>query len=171
MTVMVMIARHLLAILILPFMAAVVVPYWLLSSLADTDTRWIGDWPFEWIARSLGALVLVGGLALFSWCVISFARVGRGTLAPWDPTQNLVAVGPYRFSRNPMITGVALVLAGEALIFGSFALGFWAAVFVVVNQVYFIAWEEPDLASRFGASYLDYKAKVPRWLPLWKPRA
>jgi protein-S-isoprenylcysteine O-methyltransferase Ste14 len=171
MTAMVMIARHLLAILILPFMAAVVLPYWLLSYFADADTRWRNVWPLEWIPRSLGALVLVGGLALFGWCLVSFAKVGHGTLAPWDPTEDLVAAGPYRYSRNPMITGVAFVLIGEAIVFGSTVLGLWAAVFVLVNQVYFIAWEEPDLASRFGASYLAYKATVPRWIPIWKPRA
>jgi protein-S-isoprenylcysteine O-methyltransferase Ste14 len=45
-----------------------------------------------------------------------FAKVGQGTLAPWDPTRNLVAVGPYRFVRNPMISGVALMLMGQALL-------------------------------------------------------
>ena len=165
-----MIIRHLLAIMILPVMAAVVMPFWLLSSFADVDTRWNNISALEWLPRGLGVVLLVAGLALFSWCLIFFARVGRGTLAPWDPPSNLVAVGPYRYSRNPMITGVVSVLAGEALIWGSWVVGLWAAIFVLINHTYFVLLEEPDLAARFGASYAAYKARVPRWVPLWKPR-
>jgi protein-S-isoprenylcysteine O-methyltransferase Ste14 len=99
---------------------------------------------------------------LFSWCVALFARVGRGTLAPWDATRNLVAVGPYRFVRNPMISGVAMMLIGEALIFGSWVLGLWASVFVAINHLYFVYSEEPGLERRFGKSYKLCKATLLR---------
>ena len=69
-----------------------------------------------------------------------------------------------------MITGVVSVLAGEALIWGSWVVGLWAAIFVLINHTYFVLLEEPDLAARFGASYAAYRARVPRWVPLWKPR-
>src|SRR6185503_10196352 len=107
--------RHLLAILLLPFLVVVVGPYWLLHTFAVGDTRWAGDSFIVWLARSIGVLFITAGLGLFGWCVSLFARVGQGTLAPWDPTCNLVAVGPYRFVRNPMISGVALLLLGESL--------------------------------------------------------
>jgi protein-S-isoprenylcysteine O-methyltransferase Ste14 len=115
--------------------------------------------------RGLGAILLVGGIILFSWCVVLFARVGRGTLAPWDPTQRLVAVGPYRYVRNPMISGVAAVLSGQVLLTGSRMLALWLLVFVAINQAYFLLWEEPGLERRFGESYREYKARVPRWIP------
>jgi protein-S-isoprenylcysteine O-methyltransferase Ste14 len=161
--------RHLLAILLLPFTVVVVVPYWLLTSFAVIDTRWDHISLPEWLARSVGVLLLLGGLGLFSWCVSLFAIVGRGTLAPWDPTRELVAAGPYRYVRNPMISGVASMLTGQALTWGSWVMGVWAAVFVLMNHVYFVSWEEPDLERRFGASYVTYEAKVPRWIPRWKP--
>jgi protein-S-isoprenylcysteine O-methyltransferase Ste14 len=110
-------------------------------------------------------VLLVAGLALFGWCVGLFARVGRGTLAPWDPTRNLVAVGPYRYVRNPMISGVALMLLGQALLWGSRALGIWTGSFVLINHVYFVLSEEPGLERRFGEKYRLYKANVPRWIP------
>ena len=157
--------RHLLAILLLPFVVTVVVPRWLLRDWAGADTRWPAASSLGTGGRALGVLLLVAGLSLFAWCVTLFARVGRGTLAPWDPTQRLVAVGPYRYVRNPMISGVAAILAGEALFFGSRVLAVWLGVFVAVNHVYFLIAEEPGLARRFGRSYLDYKAAVPRWLP------
>ncbi len=155
--------RHLLAILALPVVMAVLVPTWLLTQNAVSDTRWPA--PIAWPMRALGAIVLLGGLFLFAWCVSLFARVGRGTLAPWDPTHNLVAVGPYQYVRNPMITGVAAILAGQALITGSRALALWLLFFVAINFIYFVLVEEPGLARRFGAPYLEYKARVPRWIP------
>jgi protein-S-isoprenylcysteine O-methyltransferase Ste14 len=76
-----------------------------------------------------------GWFALFCWCVGLFARIGKGTLAPWDPTRNLVAVGPYRFVRNPMIIGVALMLFGQALFRLSVVLGLWAFFFLCINHL------------------------------------
>ena len=118
--------------------------------------------------RVAGALVFGLGLALFTWCVALFARVGRGTLAPWDPTKQLVVVGPYRHVRNPMITGVATMLAGEALFFHSARIGYWLLLFLAINQVYFLLLEEPGLLARFGDDYARYRAAVPRWVPRWR---
>ena len=157
--------RHLLALLILPFMVVVAVPYWLLTTFAAADTRWAGDSLIVWLPRSAGALFMVGGFVLFSWCVSLFARVGQGTLAPWDPTRNLVVVGPYRYVRNPMISGVALMLLGQAMFWPSLAIGIWAGAFILINHLYFVFLEEPGLERRFGESYRHYKATVPRWLP------
>lgn len=164
-----MLLRHLLAILLLPFVVVVLVPTWLLSAFAAGDSRWAGGSLAGWAARALGAACLLGGLALFGWCVRLFASVGRGTLAPWDPTHSLVAVGPYRLVRNPMISAVALMLIGQALLWGSWVVGLWAAAVIAINHVYFVLSEEPGLERRFGAPYRQYKASVPRWLPRWRP--
>jgi protein-S-isoprenylcysteine O-methyltransferase Ste14 len=162
---MLTVLRHLLAVLLLPVVMTVVVPSWLLGRFADIDTRWRATSALAWPLRGLGAIVLAGGIILFSWCVVLFARVGRGTLAPWDPTRRLVAVGPYRYVRNPMISGVAAVLSGQVLLTGSRILALWLVVFVAINQAYFLLSEEPALERRFGESYREYKARVPRWIP------
>lgn len=157
--------RHVVAVLLLPVVMSVVVPSWLLTRYALVDTRWPAGSALAWIMRALGASVLFAGLGLFSWCLLLFARVGRGTLAPWDPTQRLVAVGPYRYVRNPMISGVAAVLAGEVLVTGSRILALWLVLFVTFNYAYFVLVEEPGLERRFGVPYREYKARVPRWIP------
>ena len=154
--------RHTLSILLLPFLAVVGVPYWLLTAFAAGDYRWSGGSLTVWLLRPIGAFFFIAGFALFSWCVGLFARVGQGTLAPWDPTRNLVAVGPYCYVRNPMITGVALMLIGQTLLWGSWLVGLWACVFVGVNHIYFLLSEEPGLEKRFGERYRVYKANVPR---------
>ena len=64
-----------------------------------------------------------------------------------------------------MITGVATVLAGQALVTGSWILAAWMLTFVAINFVYFVTVEEPGLERRFGDPYREYKARVPRWVP------
>jgi protein-S-isoprenylcysteine O-methyltransferase Ste14 len=162
---MLLLLRHLFAILVLPVVMAGVIPRWLLTGYAHLDSRWSADSMLAWVMRAAGTILLAAGFGLFCWCVALFARVGRGTLAPWDPTQELVAVGPYRYVRNPMITGVATALAGLASFTGSWVLAVWLGVFVSINFAYFVLIEEPGLEHRFGASYREYKARVPRWIP------
>jgi protein-S-isoprenylcysteine O-methyltransferase Ste14 len=165
----VLVLRHLLAVLLLPGMVVVAAPAWVRSALRDGDSRWLdGSWSW-WVGRASGVGTLAIGLALAAWCVALFARVGQGTLAPWDPTRRLVVVGPYRHMRNPMITGVASLLAGQVLWSGSWKLATWLAVFVAVNHVYFLAVEEPGLVARFGQAYRAYADQVPRWFPRWTP--
>jgi protein-S-isoprenylcysteine O-methyltransferase Ste14 len=147
--------RHLAAIALLPGTVTVVVPTLLLS---DAE---LAPWPLA----VLGAALMAAGLGLIAWTVALFAGVGRGTLAPWDPTSRLVVRGPYRHVRNPMISGVLALLLGEAALFGSLALLAWFACVFAVNAVYFVLVEEPGLRRRFGAEYDAYAASVPRWLP------
>lgn len=167
---MLALARHLLSILLLPFMVTVVVPRWLLGTDAGA-MRWGGTSAADWLSLAAGAQVFAGGFALFAWCVLLFARVGQGTLAPWDPTQRLVAVRPYRHVRNPMISGVLLMLVGEALLWRSGALALWAGAFLLINHVYFLLSEEPGMEKRFGDSYRVYRSHVPRWIPRMTPWA
>lgn len=124
---------------------------------------------FDPIRVALGALFVAGGFAMWVWTVRLFARIGKGTLAPWDPTERLVIEGPYAHVRNPMITAVLAVLLGEALIFGSTAIALWAAIFAVINHVFFLAYEEPAVERRFGEEYRRYKEHVPRWIPRRSP--
>lgn len=83
------------------------------------------------------------------------ARVGQGTLAPWDPTQHLVVEGMYRHVRNPMIAGVFAVLLGEAWLAASVPLFLWCTFFVLVNALYIPLLEEPGLVKRFGDECKD----------------
>ena len=153
--------RHLRAIALLPGVVTIVVPVLLLA----------GDGPdFSWLAIP-GAVLVGAGFALWVWTVRLLARIGKGTLAPWDPTERLVVAGPYRYVRNPMITAVLTVLIGEALLFGSWAIAVWAAAFFALNWPWFVLHEEPRLERRFGDEYRAYKRAVPRWLPrLRSPR-
>src|SRR4029450_3984661 len=143
---MILLLRHLLSITILPFSVAVLVPLWIARqnavrfALADSA---------PWLALQLAGLIALGvGLALFFASLQRFASEGEGTLAPWDPPRALVVRGPYRYVRNPMISGVIFVLFGEALLLLSPAHGGWAAAFPLLNLVYIPLVEEAQLAGR-----------------------
>jgi protein-S-isoprenylcysteine O-methyltransferase Ste14 len=149
-----MLVRHLLAIVLLPGTATIIVPALLARDPEPTT-----------LGVVLGAPLILAGAALWAWTARLLARVGRGTLAPWDPTSRLVGRGPYAHVRNPMITGVAAVLFGEAALLGSLGVLIWALVFVAVNAIYLPLVEERGLARRFGEPYEAYRRRVPRWLP------
>lgn len=153
--------RHLRAIGLLPVTVTIVVPGLILWRTGAE----LAPWPLATVG-----VVLIGiGLALVTWTVSLFARIGKGTLAPWDPTSRLVVVGPYRHVRNPMISGVLTVLLGEAALFGSLPLLVWFGAAFAVNAIYFPLVEEPGLRKRFGVDYDAYRANVPRWLPRLRP--
>ncbi len=147
--------RQLAAVVLLPGTVAVLIPALLLG---DAE---IAPWPLALV----GGAMLAFGLCMIGWTVALFAGVGRGTLAPWDPPERLVVRGPYRYVRNPMITGVGTILAGEALFFRSWGIAIQLVIFAVVNAIYFPLVEEPGLRERFGVEYEEYCARVPRWLP------
>ena len=154
-------ARQLAAVALLPVTVTLVVPG-LILWWSGTDG---GGWA---LGLAGGALVAVG-IALVAWTATLFARVGRGTIAPWDPTASLVVLGPYRHVRNPMISGVLAMLLGEAAIFASVPLLLWFAGVFAVNALYLPLVEEPGLRKRFGSDYDAYRANVPRWLPRLSP--
>jgi protein-S-isoprenylcysteine O-methyltransferase Ste14 len=110
------------------------------------------------------------GALLALWCVITFALVGRGTPAPFDPPRRLVKRGPYAVVRNPMYVGAALALAGAALVYGSLALAVCCAGFVLVTHLFVVLYEEPTLRRLFGPEYDDYRTRVARWTPHWPRR-
>jgi protein-S-isoprenylcysteine O-methyltransferase Ste14 len=157
--------RHARAIVLLPGTVTIAVPALLLLTGEGPDPGFGLNGAAVAIPVAIGAALIAAGLALWLWTVRLFARVGRGTLAPWDPTRRLVVEGPYRHVRNPMISAVASVLLGEALLLGSTELLMWFALFLAINTAYFALVEEPGLERRFGDEYREYRRTVPPWLP------
>ena len=153
--------RQARAIALLPGTVALVVPAVL---VATYDTQ------FDPWRALLGAPLLAGGFAMWLWTVRLFARIGRGTLAPWDPTERLVVEGPlrprsqpddHRRARRAGRRGPRLRLDRDR------DLG--CGLFVVVNHVFFLVYEEPAVERRFGEEYRRYKQNVPRWIPRRTP--
>lgn len=116
-------------------------------------------------AHLAGAALVLFGAFIALWSAGLFAIVGKGTPAPIDPPQELVIVGAFRFVRNPMYVGMALVLLGEALAFASWILLAYALIVVSAFIAFVHLYEEPVLRRKFGKAYEDYCRQVGRWLP------
>src|SRR5687768_10756148 len=98
--------KHLRDILILPFSVTVIVPYLLYNPQGTRMHHLL-------YLKVMGVIIGLFGLALFLYTVFLFKTIAKATLAPWSEKQKLVVVGPYRYCRNPMISGVLFVLVGE----------------------------------------------------------
>jgi protein-S-isoprenylcysteine O-methyltransferase Ste14 len=159
--------RHLAAIAILPFTVTILVPIWIARS--NGVVLALGKSGAAIAVQLAGLLVTGVGLLLFAASLRRFATEGRGTLAPWDPPRALVVRGPYRFVRNPMISGVIFILFGEALMLLSRPHAIWAAAFLAMNLIHIPLVEEPQLEARFGESYREYCRHVGRFLPRLRP--
>jgi protein-S-isoprenylcysteine O-methyltransferase Ste14 len=159
--------RHLLSIAALPFMVAVVVPIWL-ARRYDVHPAF-GATLLQIVAQIAGVTLCAIGAFLFATSLRRFATEGEGTLAPWDPPRRLVLHGPYRYVRNPMISGVVFVVFGEALVLLSRPHLTWALTFLAINLLYIPLLEEPQLKGRFGADYVEYCRHVPRLIPRLRP--
>ena len=118
-----------------------------------------------WLAIPVAAV----GLFLAGSSMRMFFRFGEGTAAPWDPPTRLVVRGVYRYVRNPMLSGVILLLIFESLFFQSWPLAIWAGVFFAGNAAYFPLFEEPGLRKRFGDDYRVDCENVGRWIPKLRP--
>ena len=147
-----MLWRALFAFLALPGVVAFLIPLWL--------ARPLGAHPFN----PLGLIPLGIGLIALLWCVRDFYVAGKGTLAPWAPPRNLVVVGLYRLTRNPMYLSVLLILCGWALGFRMRALWTYTGAVLILFQVRVLGFEEPWLARTHGEAWERYRTNVPRWL-------
>ncbi|MFM7347464.1 MAG: methyltransferase family protein, partial [Tagaea sp.] len=128
---------------------------------------WLAGGPaLEFPGRTTLALHAAAlGLAIEIVAALAFVK-RRTTLLPWAPdrSETLVTSGLFRFSRNPMHAGQALLLAAWVLYLGTWIA--WLALpgYVLYMNRFQIGPEERMLAAKFGAAYDDYRARVRRWL-------
>lgn len=113
----------------------------------------------------VGAAVAVAilGLGLMAGAIGLFRRTGQDP-KPWKATPEVISDGVYRFTRNPMYVGMALLQAGIGIGLAN------AWIVALVPPVLFIVYatairpEEAYLERKFGERYSAYKNSVRRWL-------
>ena len=117
----------------------------------------------------VGGIMVVAAAAILLHAFARFALEGMGTPAPVAPTEKLVVGGIYRHVRNPMYVAVLSIILGQALIFSSWAVLAYGLVGAAAMISFVKLYEEPTLASRYGAEYETYRRAVPSWLPRITP--
>jgi protein-S-isoprenylcysteine O-methyltransferase Ste14 len=150
-----LVLRNVVFLVVVPAAGAVYGPWWILT--------WGGRAarPVIWPA----VVLILLGIGLYVWCVWVFAFVGRGTPAPWDAPRRFVAVGPYRWVRNPIYIAALFVIGGEAWLFLSLPLLLYAAVLAIAVHLFVLGYEEPTLRRHFGEEYEAYRRTGSRWIP------
>ena len=152
--------KVLLLFLLVPGIADVLVP-WIILTTSGTFTMPVIGW-----LQITGIVLVCAGLAISIWVLQALARFGRGTPAPFDPPRQFVRRGLFRWVRNPLYLGAAILIPlGEALFFRSWQLLVYAVILFMVLHLYIVLVEEKELERRFGKPYLKYKRTVPRWIP------
>lgn len=152
---MVLLLKNLLFTVLAPGTVAICIPLLIARERSAGSGAWV-------VAAS--ALFLLGA-AIYSWCVWDFATFGRGTPAPMDAPKKLVVRGLYRYTRNPMYVGVLTVILGWALLFKAAGVVLYALCVWLCFHLFVLLYEEPHLRDLFGGPYVEYCARVGRWLP------
>jgi protein-S-isoprenylcysteine O-methyltransferase Ste14 len=112
---------------------------------------------------SSGGVLILIGMSLILWAVRLFARAGT-TIKPFEASTKMIVAGPYRWSRNPIYLGMAMILLGIGLALGTLTPFAILPLFVWLIQKNFIAHEEAMLDKSFGPAYAEYKKRIRRWL-------
>jgi protein-S-isoprenylcysteine O-methyltransferase Ste14 len=134
---------------------------WLLESRVKR-VRLAGGIATAHALEILGVAMLAAGLVLMLWGLLTFARVRTGII-PHRPATQIVQHGPYRFTRNPMYTGMATAYLGGTFIMNSaWALALLPFVMFALYHLV-IKREEYYLFSAFPAEYGEYTKRVRRW--------
>jgi protein-S-isoprenylcysteine O-methyltransferase Ste14 len=150
-----------------PFYFAVLIPLALIiapwaCSLLTPHYGWVMGRPSAW--QLFGLILVAVSIACIIWIIVLHYNAAPEGWEFERTPKYLLRRGPYRFTRNPSFLSVLIIGLGWAFFYGSLSiligvfLGWMLFNFVVVPH------EERDLEARFGASYLEYRNRVPRWL-------
>jgi protein-S-isoprenylcysteine O-methyltransferase Ste14 len=132
--------------------------YFLFDRLAGLHYE-IGAW------RWLGAAIFTLSTAVYLAIAYHLTNRGRGAFVEFDPPSKLVTTGPYRWVRNPISVCCLVMVAGEAIMLSSTGIALMVLIGIAIAHAQAMLLEEPLLEKRFGEQYLDYKARVRRFIP------
>ena len=129
--------------------------------------RWFSlPWPLpNGISFIIASLLIAAGAGETAWSALHFLKV-KGTPVPFNPPPVLVTTGPYRFVRNPMLTGVFLLFFGIGFAIKSLSLVvFFTPLYILAHVWELKNIEEPELAKRLGEDYVAYRRRTPMFVP------
>ena len=111
----------------------------------------------------IGIILILGGILIDIWAWALFKK-NKTTLSPYKRPLKFVNSGLFKISRNPMYSGMDLVLWGLSIFLCSLITFVFPILFIILIKKLFIRFEEEKLEKRFGKKYFNYKKKVRRWI-------
>lgn len=123
--------------------------------------HFLSRWSYLWISLP----VVMCGTLLVMWSIFHFVKA-RGTPVPCNPPPTLVTAGPYKHARNPMLSGLFILLFGLGGLLRSVSLTFvFTPLFICLNILELKIIEEPELVRRLGDEYINYRKRTPMFVP------
>ena len=130
---------------------------WTLDSIVFSFSVLLNDF-VPWIVRLILFIVVIA-------IAFAFIRVSHNTLFRQPENKDeLITNGILGHVRNPMYFGVLLIyLAFIFLSISLISVALWIIIIVIYDKL--ASFEEKQLEKLFGEKYLEYKKKVPKWIP------
>jgi len=155
---------------LMPLILYVIIALFILASF------WVDRWlalpvfRFTWWGIGISIFLLILGFVIDAWIVVTFRRAS-GTPMPFKPPAWLITTGVYAHVRNPMAIAGILIGEGLGFLLGSLSLILiFVPLLTLLGFLYLRAVEERELELRFGKEYLEYKKKVPMFVPRFRRR-
>jgi protein-S-isoprenylcysteine O-methyltransferase Ste14 len=112
----------------------------------------------------LSSLLLIGGALTLVSLTFRAMKQADTPVNPRQPVTTLLVDGPFRISRNPIYLSLTMLYTGIAMLVNTlWPMLFLPLVLLLINRVV-IDREERYLERKFGRQYVDYKARVRRWI-------
>jgi len=127
------------------------------------NSVWISGDPVSLQLTVIGGLLAVVSFVYLVITAQKHKTVGSN-VEPWKPTTTIIIEGAYKYSRNPIYVAMAMTYVGISIAAESWLALIFLPVCLAVIRFYVIDKEEAYLEDKFGKEYLDYKARVRRWL-------
>lgn len=138
----------------------------ILSVISMGILCWLGEfthyilYPYNLI----GLPLILTGIILAQYSKNIFRR-NNTTVNTFDKPINIITTGIYKYSRNPMYLGMAIALAGFALLYqGSISSFVIFVLFLLISDYWYIRYEEKQMANTFGEEYTKYCKFTRRWI-------
>jgi len=109
--------------------------------------------------------LIIIGIFLMCWSSFYFFKMNR-TPVPVNPPDRLIKSGPYAFARNPMHSGMFILMFGIGIYYGSLlSVLIFTPLYIFIDVLILKNIEEPELEKRLGEEYIKYKKRVPMFIP------
>ena len=141
-------------------------PHFLLISVIVMLAIWYlfsSSNPKNIFLMSTGWVLIVSGLTCNVIAANQFIKA-KTSIIPLTESSFLVKKGIFRFSRNPMYTGMTIFLIGLGVILNNFYNIVVIIGFFLLIRNKFVMKEEELLKETFGEEYLSYIKEVRRWI-------
>ena len=120
----------------------------------------------------ISSLIFLVGVYFMIWSNVFLFKIGKGgpaeglgvSISP--QTKKLVTIGPYRYSRNPMVFGAFSLYTSMVLYLNSIIGLTCLLIFLFIGISYLRLSEEKRLLEDFADEYIEYKNKVSMIFPI-----